>query len=111
VWFSKGKDQGRINSSFYSFTSGTSLTLVYQDTPAISSTPTPNLRDFERQTGLSPSAAYLATPWELTANKGNLRPKHHVYIIDYYSSIAQGYPVFIKGPVLEYPLQEWTMNP
>jgi hypothetical protein len=46
----------------------------------------------------------------LAANKGNLLPKYHVYAVDYYSSVAQGYPVFIRGPILEYPLQERMMN-
>jgi hypothetical protein len=35
----------------------------------------------------------------------------NVYAVDYYSSIAQRYPVSIRGPLLEYPLQERTMNP
>ena len=48
---------------------------------------------------------------ELGANKGNLRPRHHVYVVDYYSRVAQGYPIFIRGPHLEYPLLEWTMIP
>jgi hypothetical protein len=33
----------------------------------------------------------------LVANKGNLGPKHHVYAVDYYSSVAQGYPFFIRA--------------
>jgi dUTPase len=33
----------------------------------------------------------------LVANKGNLGPKHHVYTINYYSSIDQGYSIFISG--------------
>ena len=48
---------------------------------------------------------------ELETNKGNLRPEHHAYAFDYYSRVAQGYPVFIRGPLLEYPLGERTMNP
>jgi hypothetical protein len=45
------------------------------------------------------------------ANKGNLRPKHHVYAVDYYSSVVQGLPMFIKCSLLEYPLKEWMMIP
>jgi hypothetical protein len=45
----------------------------------------------------------------LGANKGSLGPKYHVYTVDYYSSIDQGYPISIRGPPLEYPPQEWTM--
>ena len=48
---------------------------------------------------------------ELETNKGNLRPRHHAYAFDYYSRVAQGYPVFIKGPLLEYPLLECMMIP
>ena len=48
---------------------------------------------------------------ELETNKGNLMPRHHAYAFDYYSRVMQGYPVFIRGPLLEYPLRERTMNP
>ena len=44
-------------------------------------------------------------------NKSNLGPRHHVYVVGNYSRVAQGDPVFIRGPLLEYPLQEWTMIP
>jgi hypothetical protein len=47
----------------------------------------------------------------LTANKGNLEHKHHVYAVDYYSSVAQGYSISTRGPLLQYPLQERTINP
>ena len=43
-------------------------------------------------------------PAELETNKGNLRPRHHAYAFDYYSRVAQGYPVFIRDPLLAYPL-------
>ena len=62
------------------------------------------------RTGLSPPAIYPTIPAEPKTNKGNLRPGHHDYAFDYYSIVAQGYPVFIRGPLLEYPLREWTMN-
>jgi len=45
----------------------------------------------------------------LGANKGNLKPRHHVYPVEYYSRVDHGYPVFIRGPLLEYHLQERTM--
>jgi hypothetical protein len=61
------------------------------------------------RTGLSPPTTYPATPWGLIAYKGNLEPRHHVYAADYYSSIDQGLPVFIRGPLLEHPPQEQTM--
>ena len=50
-------------------------------------------------------------PAELETNKGNLRPRHDIYAFDYYSRVVQGYPVFIRGPLLVYPLLERTMNP
>ena len=61
--------------------------------------------------GLSPPAVYPTIPAEYETNKGNLRPRHHTYAFDYYSRVTQGYPVFIRGPLLEYPLLERTMNP
>src|SRR6185437_3492060 len=64
-----------------------------------------------RRTGLSPPAVYPTIPAEHETNKGNLRPRHYAYAFDYYSRVAQGYPVFIRGPLLEYPLRERTMNP
>ena len=63
------------------------------------------------RTGLSPPAVYPTIPAEYEANKGNLRPRQHAYAFDYYSRVAQGYPFFIRGPLLEYPLRERTMNP
>src|SRR6185503_13448606 len=62
------------------------------------------------RTGLSPPV-YTTIPAKHETNKGNLRPRHHAYAFDYYSRVAQGYPVFIRGPLLEYPLRERTMNP
>ena len=63
------------------------------------------------RTGMSPPAVYPTIPAEYETNKGNLRPRHHAYAFDYYSRVAQGYPIFIRGPLLEYPLRERTMNP
>ena len=54
------------------------------------------------RTGLSPPADYPTMPAELETNKGNLRPRHHAYAFDYYSRVAQGYPIFIRGPLLEF---------
>jgi hypothetical protein len=51
--------------------------------PAISSTPNPNVGDYEGWIGLSPSPAYLDRPWGRVATKGNFKPRHHVYNIDY----------------------------
>ena len=65
----------------------------------------------DERTGLSPPATNHMTSWGLVANKGNLGPRHHVYAIDYYSSVVQDLPIFIMGPLLKYPLQDWTMNP
>ena len=48
---------------------------------------------------------------QLRANKGNLRPRYHVYAVDYYSRVGQGYPVFIRGPPLEHPLLERMIDP
>ena len=59
----------------------------------------------------SPPAVYPTIPAEHETNKGNLRPRHHAYAFDYYSRVMQGYPVFIRGPLLEYPLRERMMNP
>ena len=50
-----------------------------------------------RQTGLSPHAVYPTIPAKYETNKGNLRPRHHAHAFDYYSRVAQGYPVFIRG--------------
>ena len=63
------------------------------------------------RTGLSPPVVYPTIPAEHETNKGNLRPRHYAYAFDYYSRVAQGYSVFIRGPLLEYPLRELMMNP
>jgi hypothetical protein len=70
----------------------------------------PNMGDYKGWTGLSPPAAYSSTV-EYEANEGSLLPRHHVYAIDYYSSVDQGYFIFIRSPLLEYPPQGQTMNP
>ena len=41
--------------------------------------------DYKGQTGLSPLAVYPSNV-EYVANEGSLKPRHHVYAIDYYSS-------------------------
>ena len=56
---------------FYLLTSGTGSHLVYQVMPACSSTPYPNVGDYEGRTGLSPPAAYPSTGG-YEANKGSL---------------------------------------
>jgi hypothetical protein len=40
---------------------------------------------------MSLPSAYPCNTVVLVANKGNLKPKHHVYAVDYYSSVAKGY--------------------
>jgi hypothetical protein len=52
--------------------------------PAISSMPNPNVGDYKGWTGLSPPVTYPDRPWGRVANKGNFKPRHHVYAIDYY---------------------------
>ena len=52
--------------------------------------------DYEGWIGLSPPAVYPRT-MEYEANEGSLKPRHHVYAIDYYSSVDQGYPA-LSGP-------------
>ena len=61
-------------------------------------------------TGLSPPVVYPIILAEYETNKGNLRPRHHAYAFDFYSRVVQGYPIFISGPLLEYPLRERMMN-
>jgi len=42
------------------------------------------------QTVSTPPTAYPDRPWERGENKGNLKPRHHVYYaIDYYSRPGQ----------------------
>ena len=76
---------------FYLLTSGTRLNLVCQAPPAYSSTPKPNMGGYIGRTGLSPPAAYPSTVGN-EANGCILQPRHHVYAIDYYSSVDHGYP-------------------
>jgi len=73
---------------FYLFTSGTREHLVYQVLPAYSSTSNLDMGDYEGQTRLPPPAINPSTMGN-EANKGNLEPRHHVYTIDYYSSVDQ----------------------
>ena len=94
---------------FHLLTSGTGLHLVCQAIPAYSSTPNPNVGDYKRRTGLSPPAAYPLIMGN-EANEGSLKPRHHVYTIDYYSSVYRVIRLY-QGPLLEYPLQERTTNP
>jgi len=56
-----------------------------------------------------PPAAYPSTMGNET-NEGSLQPRHHVYAIDYYSSVRRVIRLYL-GPLLEYPLREQTMNP
>ena len=75
---------------FYLLTSGIDEHLVCQALSTYSSTPYPNVGDYKGRTGLSPLVAYPSTV-EFEANEGSLYSRHHVYAIDYYSSIDQSY--------------------
>ena len=109
----------KINSCYHSFTLGTSPTLVGQRSPTIALLLNPNVGDFTKRnnccyTGwmeLSPPSVYPFHTMELRANKDNLWPRHHVYTVDYYSRVDQGYAIFIRGPPLEHPLLERTIDP
>ena len=89
--FSRNRDPKLRQLCHYILTLGTDLYLVYQVPLASSSTPYLNVGDYKGQTGLSPPTAYPST-MEYEVNEGSLQPRHHVYAIDYYSSINQGYP-------------------
>jgi len=82
--------------SFYLLTSGTGVHLVCQAIPACSSMLNPNVEDYMGRTGLSPPAAYPSTRG-YEANESSLKPRHHVYAIDYYSSVRVGLSVFIRA--------------
>jgi hypothetical protein len=71
---------------YFLLTSGTGDHLVCQAMRACSSTLYPNVEDCRGRTGLSPPAAYPSTV-EYEANEGSLYPRHHVYAIDYYTSV------------------------
>ena len=75
----------------YLLTLGTGDHLVCQEMLACSSTPKPNVEDYEGRRGLSPPAAYPSTVGH-KANDGSVQPRHLVYAIDYYASVVQGYP-------------------
>jgi hypothetical protein len=46
--------------------------------------PNTNVGDYEGRIGLSPPAVYPDRPWERVANKGDFKPRHHIYTIDHY---------------------------
>ena len=72
--------------------------------------PNLNMGDYKGWTGLSPPATYPSTVGN-EANKGSLYPRLYVYAIYYYSSVDQGYSIFIRSPLLEYLPWGQTMNP
>jgi hypothetical protein len=74
-------------------TSGIGSHLVCQVMPASSSTPYPDMGDYEGWTRLSPPAAYPSTVRH-EANEGSCQPRHHVYAIDYYFSVCS---VFVRA--------------
>jgi hypothetical protein len=82
---------------FYLLTSGTGSHLVCQTRLAYSSTSYPNVRGYEGRTGLSPPAAYLSTV-EYEAKEDSLKPRHHVYTFDYYSSVSTRVTCLYQGP-------------
>ena len=47
--------------------------------------------DYKGWIGLSQPVVYPST-MEYEENEGTLNPRHHVYAIDYYSSVVQGDP-------------------
>ena len=53
--------------------------------------------DYKGWIGLSAPATYLST-MEYKANEGSLQPKHHVYAIDYYSSVLTRVIHLYQGP-------------
>jgi hypothetical protein len=53
--------------------------------------------DYEGRTWLSPPAAYPSTEGYET-NEGSLKPRHHVYAIDYYSSAHARVIHLYQGP-------------
>ena len=102
----KGRDgfqwlrvQGQINLTPYSYllTLGIGLCLVYQAIPACISTSYPDVGEYKGQTWLSPPAAYPST-MEYEANEGSLQPRHHVYAVDYYSSMLARVIHLYQGP-------------
>jgi hypothetical protein len=94
---------------FHLFTSGIGLQLVYQSMPAYSSTPYPNVGDYEGWTRLSPPAAKPSTGG-YKANEGSRQPRHHVYAIDYCSSVRRVIRLY-QGPLLEHLPWGRMMNP
>ena len=68
-----------------------------------------NVGDYKGRTWLSPPTAYPSTMGH-EANKGSLSPTHHVYAIDYYSSMIRVIRLY-QGPLLEHPPRGWTTNP
>jgi hypothetical protein len=115
VVISKGKVKGRIYSAAIRLLQATAHTWSAKRLQPTALHRNLNMGDTQTtpkcdgRTGLSPLAAYPYNAVGLEANKGNLRPKDHIYAVDSYSSIVHGYLIFIRGPLLEYPLQEWTM--
>jgi hypothetical protein len=57
--------------------------------------PNPNVGDYKGWTGLSPPVAYPSTVGN-EANEGNVKLRHHVYAISYYSSVSQKHPSLSK---------------
>ena len=94
---------------FYLLTSGTGLYLVCQAPLAYNSTSYLDVGEYKGWTGLSPPTAYPST-MEYEANEGNLQPRHHIYAIDYYSSVRRVIRLY-QGPLLEYLPQGRMMIP
>jgi hypothetical protein len=73
------------------------------------STSYPHVGDYKGWTGLSPPVAYPLTMGH-EANEGSLKPRHHVYAIDYYSSMIWFIHLY-QGPLLDHSPWGRTMNP
>jgi hypothetical protein len=56
-----------------------------------------DMGDYKGRTGLSPPVVYPSTIG-YEANEGSLKPRHHVYAIDYYSSVHARVIHLYQGP-------------
>ena len=85
--------------------------MVFQEYPAISSTPNLNMGDCKGCTRLSPPSAYPDRPWGRDANNGNVKPRHHVYAINSYSSPGQTLSQDLSPSARTPFTQGWMMIP
>ena len=59
--------------------------------------PNLNMGDYKGWTGLSPPTTYPSTMGN-EANEGSFKPRHHIYAIDYYSSVHARVIRLYQGP-------------